>query len=68
MKTVICEVSGLQEHEGQTFYQIWGTGEGNSLLEVCQDIIKKDPSKGKHFKSYPDGSCFNWGYTLFLAK
>ena len=66
MKTVICIHEGLQEYEGNTYVLVWGKGEGETLREVCEDIIKRDPGMGKYFKAHPDGSCSDWGFRLQL--
>jgi hypothetical protein len=65
--TVICECKGLMELEGRTEFQNWGTGEGNTLKEVCEDILSRYPEKRKYFKIDEDGRCSDWGMSLVLC-
>ena len=64
MKTVIIIQSGLPEYEGNTYISTWGTGEGNTLEEVCRDIIRQHPEKGKDFRCDHKGRCSDWGFEL----
>lgn len=68
METVYIEISGLMEHEGRTSIDIWGEGEGNNIKEICEDIIKKNPEKGKDFHSEGINHCWDWGFRLFLER
>lgn len=64
--TVIIKISGLQEHEGRVTYEAWGEGEGNTLQEVCEDIIRRNPGKAKTFKAHSPDKCSDWGFHLIL--
>lgn len=62
---IVIEISsGLQEQEGRTDISVWGVGSGTTLREVCKDIIRKHPKKGKDFASHSPNNCSTWGMEL----
>jgi hypothetical protein len=69
MRNVYIIIRGLMEHEGRTFVEKWGCGVGDTLYEVCQDIIRKDPKKGQYFHTSGPERCDDWGFKLtFLPE
>ena len=66
-RAVIMKEYGLPEYEGQVHWVGWGSGVGDTLIEVCQDIIRKNPKKGAYFRVHGDGTCSAWGMPLFLV-
>jgi len=62
-KKVFVVISGLMEHEGRTEIREWGEGEGDTLEEVCRDIVENNPEKAKNFRCY-ENRCYDWGFTL----
>ena len=68
MKTVIIIQSGLMEYEGNEYVYNWGQGEGETLQEVCEDIIQKNPEKGENFSCEAPDKCYDWGFTLKLLN
>ena len=67
-KPVFIIIEGLMEHEGRSRRDLWGTGEGETLEEVCRDIIKKLPDKGKTFSCEASDRCYDWGFTLEFSR
>jgi len=66
MKQVLIIQEGLMEYEGHTYIEPWGEGEGETLEEVCRDIISRDPKKGENFRCEAPDKCYDWGFKLKL--
>lgn len=69
MRTVYMTMEGLPEYEGNSYVNWWGEGEGESLLEVCRDVIRRDKGKAQDFTFDEQGHCYCWGMPLhFIEK
>ena len=64
MKHVYEEYGGLMEHPHYTPVY-WGCGEGDTLKEVVEYIIKRNPEKGEYIK-FEGPNVYDWGMKLFV--